>query len=210
VIGPEAFSTWTKASRILCSKIIPNNESKSVTDLLKAVSSDRKDLNLSDFNSTAASTRILLCAMWAHQPRSFLTAEPYLQEDLGRILEEKQTAKDIVETIQPLGKKTPTANRFIFLGEDSVEHARDIFFNRPITMSSSSWTLLLDSHIFDDAMRSYLIEGSVTRFLELRENRLKKITEKFLESMIKDSFEDTPPLSSFIIDEDDDEALVDK
>jgi len=77
-------------------------------------------------------------------------------------------------------------------------------------MSSSSWTHLLDSHIFDDAMRSYLIEGSVTRFLELRENRLKKITEKFLESMIKDSFEDTPPLSSFIIDEDDDEALVDE
>lgn len=210
VIGPEAFSTWTKASRTLCSKIIPNNEAKSVIDLLKAVSSDRKDLNLSDFNSTAASTRILLCAMWAHQPRSFLTAEPYLQEDLGRILEGQQTAKDIVETIEPLGKKTPTANRFIFLGEDSVEHARDIFLNQPITMSSSSWTKLLDSHVFDDAMRSYLIEGSVTRFLELRENQLKKITENFLASMIKNTFEDTPPLSSLIIDEDDDEALVDE
>jgi hypothetical protein len=209
VIGPEAFSTWTKASRTLCSKIIPNNESKSVTDLLKAVLSDRKDLNLSDFNSTAASTRILLCAMWAHQPRSFLTAEPYLQEDLGRILEGKQTAKDIAETIEPLGKKTPTANRFIFLGEDSVEHARDIFLNQPITMSSPSWTKLLDSHVFDAVMRSYLIEGNVTRFLEFRENRLKDLTNTFLVSMVKDSFEDTPPLSSFMIDEDD-EDLVDE
>jgi hypothetical protein len=209
IVGPEAFSTWTQASRALCSKIIQNSEVQSVQDLLEAVSSVPKALNLHSFRSTAASTRILLCAMWFHHPRSFLTGEPYLQEELGRALEGKQTAKDIAVTIEPSGGKTPTANRFIFLGEDSVEYARDIFKNQPITMKNSSWTELLDSHIIDAEMQGCLINGNFTCFLELRGVRLHKLTEYFLGSMTETSFEDTPPLSSFIIDEDDEEDLAD-
>jgi len=217
IVGPEAFSTWTKASRVLCSNIVPNivpnGEVKSVQSLLTAVSdSPPKALNLRSFISTSASTRTLLCAMWSCHPRSFLTGEPYLQEELGRILSGKQTAKDIVATIEPSGGKTPIANRFIFLREDSVEYVRDVFQNQPITMTNSSWMELLDSHVIDVEMQAYLTNGNVTQFLELREVCLRKLTEDFLRSMAEPSFEDTPPLSSLIIDEDDedeDEDLVD-
>jgi hypothetical protein len=208
IVGPEAFSTWTKASRVLCSKIIPNSEVESVQSLLTAVSkSSPKALNLRSFRSTSASTRTLLCAMWSCRPRSFLTGEPYLQEELGRYLSGKQTAKDIVAAIEPSGGKTLTANRFIFLEEDSVEYARDVFKNQPITMTNPSWMELLDSHTIDVEMQTFLTNGSVTHFLGLREVSLRNLTENFLGSMTETSFEDTPPLSSLIIDEDDEEEF---
>ena len=46
-----------------------------------------------------------------------------------------------------------------------------------------------------------------THFLGLREVSLRNLTENFLGSMTETSFEDTPPLSSLIIDEDDEEEF---
>lgn len=211
IIGPEVFSGWTQASRVLCSQIVPNNEVQSVQNLLQIVSEHSlKTPNIHSFRSTAASTRILLCAMWSCHPRSFVTGEPYLQEDLGRALEGKRTARDIVATIlrkDPSRAKTPTANRFIFLGEDSIEYAREMFHHQPISITAPSWIELLNSHVFNEDMRTCLIEENSAYFLELREVRLRKLTEDFLGSMTEPSFEDTPPLSSLIIDEDDEEDL---
>lgn len=209
IIGPEVFSGWTQASRVLCSQITPNDEVKSVQNLLQTVSEYPLRLpNIHSFRSTAASTRILLCAMWSHSPRSFLTGEPYLQEELGKTLEGKRTARDVLATIlrkDPSGGKTPTANRFIFLGEDSVEYARSILQDKPLGMLDTVWLKLLNSHVVDDDMKSCLTEGNGTHFLALREVHLQRLTEDFLGSMTETSFEDTPPLSSLIIDEDDEE-----
>lgn len=211
VIGPDVFRDRTQASRVLCSQIISNNEVQSVQNLLKSVSEyPLKTPSIHSFRSTAASTRILLCAMWSCHPRSFLTGEPYLQEDLGRALEGKSTARDIVAKIfrkDPSGAKTPTANRFIFLGEDSIEDPREIFNHQPINMTAPSWIELLNSHLVDKDMRSCLLEENSANFLELREVRLRKLTEDFLSSMTESSFEDTPPLSSLIIDEDEEEEF---
>lgn len=213
IVGPEVFSTWTQASRLLCSKITPDNEVESVQSLLESVSGfARKPLNIDNFRSTSASTRILLCAMWSKHPRSFLTGEPYLQDELGRILERKRTAKDIVTTIlskDPRGEKTPTANRFIFLEEDSIEYARHIFQCKPATINDSSWSELLGSHVVDLDMSKSLSEENSVHFLELRKVRLHKLIEDFLSSMTETSFEDTPPLFSLIIDEDDEEEVDD-
>jgi hypothetical protein len=145
--------------------------------------------------------------MWSYHPRSFLTGEPYLQEGIGRYLSGKQTAKDIVATVEPSGGKTPIANRFIFLEEDPVEYARDVFRNQPITMVNSSWIELLDSHVIDIKMKDCLINGDITHFLELREAGLLKLTEDFLGFMTEASFEDTPPLFSLTIDEDEEEEF---
>jgi hypothetical protein len=213
IVGPEVFSTWTQASRLLCSKIIPDNEVESVQSLLQAVSGfARKPLNIDNFRSTSASTRILLCAMWSKQPRSFLTGEPYVQDELGRILERKRTAKDIVTTIlskDPKGEKTPTANRFIFLEEDSIEYARHIFQCKPTTIDDSSWAELLSSHVVDLDMSKSLSEENGVHFLELRKVQLHKLIEDFLSSVTETSFEDTPPLFSLILDEDDEEEVDD-
>jgi hypothetical protein len=205
IIGPEVFSGWTQAGRVLCSQIIPNDEMQSVQNLLKTVPEDSLRLpNIHSFRSTAASTRILLCAMWSRKPRSFITGLPYLQEDLGKALEGKKTARDVVSTIL---RKNPvlTANRFIFLGEDSIEYARDLFLYQPIIMTDSLWTDLLQSHFFDADMRDCLMQGNEDSFLELREVNLRKLTTDFLMYMTGSLFEDTPPLSSLIIDEDDDD-----
>jgi hypothetical protein len=209
IIGPEVFSGWTQAGRVLCSQIIPNDEMQSVQNLLETVPEDSLRFpNIHSFRSTAASTRILLCAMWSRNPRSFITGSPYLQEDLGKALEGKKTARGIVSTI--LRKNPiPTANRFIFLGEDSIEieHIRDCFLNKPIVMTNSSWLELLNSHFFDTDMRDCLMHGNETSFLELREVCLRKLTTDFLSRMTSLLFEDTPPLSSLIIDDDDDEQF---
>jgi Protein of unknown function DUF262 len=205
IVGSEVFNGRTQAIRVLSSQIIPDDEVKSVQSLLQAISKyPLKPLNLQSFKTTAASTRILLCAMWSQSPRSFLTGEPYLQDELGRSLEGKRTAKDVVATIlrkDPTGK-TPTANRFIFLGEDSIDYARDIFQEKPQTMLESTWRELLASHVIDDNMRKFLIEESSVDFLDLREDCLSKLTADFLRSMTETEFEDTPPLSSLTIDED--------
>jgi hypothetical protein len=66
---------------------------------------------------------------------------------------------------------------------------------------------LLDSHTIDVEMQTFLTNGSVTHFLGLREVSLRNLTENFLGSMTETSFEDTPPLSSLIIDEDDEEEF---
>jgi Protein of unknown function DUF262 len=214
VIGPEVFSGWTQASRVLCSQITPNNEVNSVQSLLKVVSEyPLKSPNIHSFRSTAASTRILLCAMWSRNPRSFLTGEPYLQDELGRALEGRRTAKDIMATIfrkDPDGGGTRAANRFIFLGEDSIEDVRDIFQRQPTKMTDVFWLELLDSHIVDADMKTSLVNENASDFLQLREVRLNELTENFLRSKTEVSFEDTPPLSSFLLDEDEEEDLVEE
>lgn len=211
IIGPDVFKGRTEAIRVLCSQIIPNNEVQSVQSLLKAISEYPLKLPaLQSFKTTAASTRIVLCAMWFQRPRSFLTGEPYSQDELGRSLEGRRTAKNIVATIlrkDPSGSKTPMANRFFLLEEEAVEDARDIFQYQPTTMADSSWLELLDSHVVDAEMQASLIRQDSAHFLELRELRLRRLTEDFLSFMTEASFEDTPPLSSLIIDEDDEEEF---
>jgi Protein of unknown function DUF262 len=214
MVGPEVFSTWTQAIRVLCSKIIPDDEVKSIQSLLQSVANyPAKSQNLSTFRSNSASSRILLCAVWSQRPRSFLTGEIYSQDELGRFLEGKRTAKDIVSTIlrkDPKGSKTPTANRFVFLGEDSedsVEYAREVFLKQPTTLINSSWNQLLNSHMIDSEMINCLIAENSTQFLKLREDRLHKVTADFLKSMTETSFEDTPPLASLIIDEEEEEEV---
>ena len=211
IVGPEVFSGWTQAMRSLCSQIVPRDEVKSVQSLLNAVSEHPlKSLNINSFRSTAASSRILLCAMWSRRPRSFLTAEPYLQDELGKALEGLRTAREIMATVlrkDPDGEKTRSANRFIFLGEDPIEDIRDIFQHQPTNMTDSSWLELLDSHVIDADMRSFLLKENGSLFLQHRALCLKELTDEFLRSKTDELFEDTPPLSSFILDEEDEEDL---
>jgi hypothetical protein len=74
-------------------------------------------------------------------------------------------------------------------------------------MSNLSWMNLLGSHVIDSKMQVNLTNENFTRFLELREDCLLKLTNVFLGSMVETSFEDTPPLSSLIIEEDDEEEF---
>lgn len=74
MVGPVMFSGWTQAMRALTSHVRPDDEGESVQSLLKAVESFSLIPPVPHrFRSTAASSRMLLCAMWALQPRSVLS-----------------------------------------------------------------------------------------------------------------------------------------
>ena len=208
IVGPTGFGTGTQASRVLCSKIVSDDEVESIQSLLKAVTdySSSSPPDIKRFRSTSANSRILLCAMWSCQPRSFQTGEPYFQDELGNSLEGHQTANDIVVTILPRDlemSRSPTANRILFLGETPIEEIRNTFQHQPPSMTDAAWQNLLRSHAIDPKMQAALTKGDSSTFFELRGNRLNQITADFLNAKIKTSFEDTPPLASFILDEDD-------
>ena len=207
VVGPTEFGTGTQASRVLCSKIMPDNETTSLQSLLKAVESysSLSQPDIERFRSTSANSRILLCAMWSYQPRSFQTGKHYLQSELGSALEGNPTANDIIVSILPKDSavsKSNVANKILCLGEDPVEEVRSTLHHQPSNMTETSWEDLLSSHIVDRKMQVSLVEGNYSAFFNLRGKRLKKAIADFLEAKMKASFEDTPPLASFILDED--------
>ncbi len=207
VVGPAEFGTGTQASRVLCSQITPKNETTSLQSLLKAVEaySSMSQPDIESFRSTSANSQILLCAMWSHRPRSFQIGKPYLQNELGSALEGSSTANDIVVSILPRDSavsKSNVANKLIFLGEEPIEEIRSTFHCQPSNMTETDWEDLLSSHIVDRKMQFALSKGNYSTFFRLREKRLNQVTADFLEAKMKASFEDTPPLASLILDED--------
>jgi hypothetical protein len=210
VIGPEVFSGWTQAMRALASNIKPANEDASVQSLLSAVSHFPQKLPIvTTFRSTAANSRMLLCALWSLEPRSVLTGEPYGRPLLAKALEGRKTAVDIVFTIlkrEPDGGRARAANRCILLGEDSQEDARSRFANPTLDLSPAKWELVLASHALDSGAAASLGKGDDNGFLKRREDLLTSITHQFLQNMTESHLEDTPPLDSLDMDEEDEVA----
>jgi hypothetical protein len=63
----------------------------------------------------------------------------------------------------------------------------------------------------DDDMISALSRDDKIGFLEARQRRLEEVVRSFLEAMVESHLEDTPPLSSFDLDdleEERDDALA--
>ena len=206
VIGPGVFNGWMQASRILCAQVMPGSESDSVQRLLSSLTDYKLSIpSISKFNSRASSTRIILCAMWSLGPRSFLNGELYSQESMGKLLEDSQTATGIVCAIEPNADSTLTANRFIFLDDTSTEVARECFVAKPCDIDESAWFKFLQSHSIGQQSMIDLSSNNINGFLERREASLRSLTASFLGSMTEAEFEDTPPLASLIIDEDEEE-----
>lgn len=206
MVGPVMFSGWTQAMRALAAHVKPNAEVQSVQALLDAVS--RFPLTppmIAKFRSTSASSRMLLCALWALRPRSVLTGEPYDRALLGRALEGRKTAADIVFTVlkrEPDGGGARAANRIILLGDDSPEDARDRLTYPPLGMTNDKWGQVLASHAFTFDFATCLANGQSAEFLAGREKLLTSTTHHFLSAMTESQFEDTPPLEAFDLDDD--------
>jgi hypothetical protein len=210
VIGPGVFSGWTQASRILCAQVTPESETDSVQRLLDSLSEYILTLpSINKFKSTASSSRIILCAMWSLGPRSFLNGKPYTQEEMGQLLEDSQTARSIVSTIVPTNDPALTANCFIFFEEISIEATRERFVAKPQCIDEPTWHELLKSHSISEQAMINLAANSIDGFLDSREESLSKQTARFLSCMTETDFEDTPPLLSLVIDEDEEDQAND-
>jgi len=208
IVGPTEFGSVTPASRTLCAKISPDNEVSSVQALLKSVSRYESTPlpTVEKFRSTSANSRILLCAMWSYHPRSFTTGKPYTQDDLSTALDGHSTANEIAVSLFPKAS-SEAANRVLFLESEPIEDVSHVFQTLPNGMADGVWQDFLRSHILDEEMQVALQEGDRAAFFELREARLNQAISNFLNTKIKSSFEDTPPLGSFILDEDEADSV---
>ena len=147
--------------------------------------------------------------MWSLGPRSFLNGKPYTQEEMGQLLEDRQTARSIVSTIVPRNDPALIANSFIFFEETSIESARECFLVKPQCIGEPTWHELLKSHSISEQAMINLATNKIDGFFECREESLGRQTSSFLNGMTAADFEDTPPLQSLVIDEDIEEQADD-
>lgn len=204
--GPEKFGGWTQAMRALAARVVPGDESQSVQSLLEAIDvSSLRFPRVEKFRSVAAYSRMLLCAMWAVGPRSVVTGEPYDRTMLMKALQGSKTASEIVPKIlkrEPDGWGARAANRFILLGDDSLDEARACFAARPLGMTAEAWAATLDSHCSSGRLASLLYANQKPEFLSEREVALNTLLRDFLVKVTEVDFEDTPPLDSLDFDDD--------
>jgi hypothetical protein len=212
IAGPEQFRGGTpNAARVLLTKVTENDLNYSIQGLLRAV--DRQStpsLDLYRFATNEASTKILLCAWWARLPRNPLTAEPYNQADLAESLTDQQTARSAVRYLVPRraipDEKRPwAASRALMpgLAVDGRE-VTALISHRPLGVDGVDWLAMLDSHNVTEHMTSLADRGRFAEFTDLRQEALIGDATGFLSRMAEWNFENTPPLSSLVVDGDDD------
>jgi hypothetical protein len=211
VVGPEIFKgSFTNAMRVLCSKVRPGDESGSVQRLLEPV--DRLDQplpNIRRFRTNEAVGKIALCALWSLQPRSPITGEPYERTQLSDILTDRPTAADAVAHIinrnaVPAPYRLWAANRMFIASEaDSPDEARQRIAHQPHDVPFDDWLHILRSHGLSPGSASLLASDDTVTFLTARQDELNDVLQRFMHRMAEWGFEDTPPLSDMILDEED-------
>lgn len=220
VVGPEQFKGGTpNAARILCGKISESDASASIQRLLAAVQSPgprRPDIQR--FSSKDASSKMLLCALWARTPRDPITGDPYTLGDISRVLDGSSTAQPAIQTVVPrsnvpLEYRGWAANRVLMASEafDSSE-LDQILSAQSLYLDEESWSNMLASHIISDKSSGLLGEAKFGEFLKERQTDLESYLGRFLAEVCEWEFEPTAPLSTFDLDgdDDDDEGGIDE
>lgn len=211
VAGPEQFKGGTpNAARVLCTHIYPKDRRRSIDELLVAVTGGRAQrLNISKFQTNNASTKALLCGWWARGPRSPETGDIFTISDLASQILDGKTARDAVRTLLssddvPVELRTGAANRVLIpsLEVDSTE-VLNVFLTGMRTLAPDQRELVLKSHLIGDSDLDLLDSNDIRGFLESRRKSIDADLESFLQRMTESDFEDTPPLDSLVLDEDD-------
>ncbi len=210
VAGPERFKGGTaNAPRILCAKVHRHDLSSSVHDVLDAVSLKEPVLpDLSRFSTNQAATKMVLCAWWAAGPRSPETGNQYQQEELATSLLDQKTARDAVCYLVPRhslpDKYRPWAGSRALMPVLNVDakEVTGLMAYQPADLDSDTWHAMLASHAISVEMSTMLANGDSERFVAARQRTLEQNLEDFLSRMCEWDFEDTPPLSDLILDDE--------
>lgn len=210
VAGPERFKGGSaNAPRILCAKVNQRDLSSSVQDILDAVSLKEPVLpDLSRFSTNQAATKMVLCAWWSAGPRSPESGIRYQQEELAESLLDQKTARDAVRYLVPR-HSLPEEHR-MWAGSRALMPVLDVdakeiaglLANRRIDLDPDTWDAMLVSHAVSVEMSRMLAAGESERFVVTRQQALERNLQDFLSRMCEWDFEDTPPLSDFIIDDE--------
>ena len=72
-------------------------------------------------------------------------------------------------------------------------------------MTGKTQTSFLDSHALDVGLIQTLKKGDKISFLEGRQRRIEQVVREFIGRMAESDLEDTPPLASFDLDDEEEE-----
>ncbi|MGB6162794.1 MAG: hypothetical protein WCF33_20930 [Pseudonocardiaceae bacterium] len=212
VLGPEIFKGGTTgAVRILCTKVDPNDLSRSIRDLLDALVDHQEKLpELRRFRTNEASAKIILCSWWELGPRSPDTGDRFELPQLTEALMDRATAADAVAVFVPR-RFVPepyrlwASNRALVPTEPTNE-VSGAFLQRPFDVPKDTWAQVLHSHSISPESERLLVVGDIVAFLESRQADLQQVLEPFLRRKCEWGFENTPPLHELLIEDLDGEG----
>lgn len=205
MVGPGPFaSSWTNAMRTLATRITANDESGSVQGLLAAPIDHALRLpRLTGFRTNTAASRVVLSALWALGPRSLLTGRPYDRVDLAEPIQPRGTLAEVAQPIlhrEPDDQVAWAANRILVLDPELPGTPADLLVSPPLGREGDPHEFQA-SHALDDEMITTLSREDKAGFLNARQQRITEVVRGFLETMAETQLEDTPPLSSFDLDD---------
>jgi hypothetical protein len=205
--GPDKGSA-TGTMGALVRRVSDTDENASIQALLDYVRDRPLDVpSAGVFNSRTAGTRILLGALWSRQPRSIVSGEPISPADLAAALAGQASANEVAVRVVrrenlPKAIRLSAGNRLLI--GDSAGDGR--------TLRESLESLdpfrdeqVLQSHLIDAVGLELLRNGDQEEFVARREEQIDLLIQAFLAQASGRSFEDTPPLASLVLDEDEDD-----
>ncbi|WP_394822872.1 DUF262 domain-containing protein [Pendulispora albinea] len=207
ILGPDVFGSWTPAMRMLATRIVAGDETGSVQRLLASpIDRALPPPRLTHFRTNKAGSRIILCALWSLGPRSFLNGDPYLQIDLIEELSAGGTLASVVSRVlrrEPEGYEHWAANRIFAMDLEPAGGVRELLAMPPIALTAAMREEVLASHALDGQLVAALLRDDPKGFLEGRQQLIQQVSATFLSQMAEEGFEDTPPLDSLDLDDED-------
>ena len=208
-VGPEHFKGGTpNVARILLKKVQAESLDESLAELLAAVRTPALRVpSIARFNPNEAATKIVLCSWWSLSPADPLTGEPFTRTDLAGAISDRATGTDAVRSIIPRRlvseELRPSASNRLLMPSDSLDSSDmvQVLTQQSLSMDDDRWDNVLSSHLLTPALLDHLDAGRVTQFLAERTEIIQTHLERFLKLLAQPDFEDTPRLSSLIIDE---------
>ena len=209
LIGPGPFSSsWTNAMGNLLNRITANDENGSIQRLLQnPMDTDLRPPKLIGFRTNSAESRIVVSALWSLNPQSLLTGKPYCRQQLSEAIQPDGTLNDVAQRIirhEPENHKNWAANRILVLESELPESVADMMVTPPLERERCEREFLA-SHAFEEELVKKLVHGDKTAFLEARQLRIEQVVNDFIERMAETHLEDTPPLDSFDLDDEEEE-----
>ncbi|MFE2377144.1 DUF262 domain-containing protein [Streptomyces sp. NPDC059398] len=210
--GPAVFKgSFTSLARVLCQYIHPQDERRSVRELLDSM----KDANpyvpsALKFRTNEAISKIILCSWWELKPRSPLSGLPYDMHDLAEALADQTTAAPVVHRVYPRGlpqsQQFWAANRlFVPSTTDPASEFPMRFTRRPFDLDDATWAAVLGSYCLDDQAIQSLSSNQPDVFLDRRQRLINHQLASFLDRMAEWDHEDTPALRELDFDDVDDD-----
>lgn len=213
IVGPMLFrGSGTAAARTMNRCIVKNDPQGSRDRLLSGLSETdvHGDISLRSFKTTAASTKIVLCAWWSLHPRSLVRGTAFSREDLANAIDESQTASAAIRDIFTRSSldqrfRSWAANRLLLPGDGTELSGPPLDSALLQLRTEPNGVKTARSHCLTPEMLAMLARDDVDKFIEARDRALVEQTRNFITRQCAWHFEDTPPLSELLLDDDDED-----